>query len=78
MADIVAIEQIGMVALVRQDLFEGTGDGRLARRAQPGEPDHQGCLSLLLGTHVLIDRVQMPDYVDTHYFILNYCEHSTG
>ena len=39
-ADIVAVEQIGVPALGQQLLLDQIGDGRLAGAGKPGEPQH--------------------------------------
>ena len=52
-ADIVAVEQIGVPALREQRALDQIGDGRLARAGQAGEPQHRRLLALQLGARVL-------------------------
>jgi uncharacterized protein YbjT (DUF2867 family) len=50
-SDVVAVEPIGVLALLEQHLFEGDGDGALAAAGQAGQPERaaflaEGLLSL--------------------------------
>ena len=55
MADIVAVEDVAVLALGGQALFEQVGDRRLARTGQAGEPDDLGVLALLARPDLAID-----------------------
>ena len=46
-ADVVAVEQVGVLAEREQPLLHQVGDGRLARARQAREPQHAGPLALL-------------------------------
>jgi hypothetical protein len=43
-ADVVAVEAVGVLLHVKQHLLEDDGDRRFARRAQPGHPDRDALL----------------------------------
>ena len=45
-ADVVAVEQVGVPAQRVQALLDEVGDGRLAGAGQAGEPQHAGLLAL--------------------------------
>ncbi len=45
-ADVVAVEQVGVAAVGVQPLLHQVGDGRLARAREAGEPDHAAVLAL--------------------------------
>ena len=68
-ADIVAVQQIGVVALMGENLLQGAGEGGFSRSAQAGEPDHQGLLVLLIGAPIPVDGVGVPDDVVAHDFV---------
>jgi hypothetical protein len=54
MANVVAVEQIGVLAVGVQALLQQIGDGRFARPRQPGEPDALGLLVLLRGARAAL------------------------
>ena len=59
-ADIVAVEQHGVVAARVQLLLDEVGDGRLAGAGQAGEPEDRGLLLLERGALGLADRERLP------------------
>ena len=58
--DVVAIEQVGVLARGEHALFQQVGDGRLAGSRQAGEPDAGRGLEFLMGTHGLVDLEGLP------------------
>src|SRR3546814_1760488 len=60
MADVVAIEQIGVVAQRVQALLDQVGDGRLAGARQAGEPQAARQLALAARTRRLVDVQRLP------------------
>src|SRR5438045_3974289 len=60
MADIVAIEQIGDMALRLELLLDEIGDRRLAGARQAGEPQDAGLLAGVLGAGGLADVERLP------------------
>ncbi len=59
-AHIVPIQQIGVLARGGQRLLQRPRQGGFARPGEPGEPDHQGFLPLLLGPALFVDGMGMP------------------
>ena len=66
MPHIVPVEQIGVVALLGQNLLQRACDGGFTRCTQPGKPDHQRCLGLLRCPVPAIHRVGMPYNIAAH------------
>src|SRR3546814_16003368 len=60
MADVVAIEQIGVVAQRVQALLDQVGDGRLAGARQASEPQAARQLALAARTRRLVDVQRLP------------------
>ena len=60
MADIVAVENVGVLAERRQLLLEQVGDRRLAGTRQAGEPQDRRLLMLLRGARCLVDIERLP------------------
>ena len=59
-ADIVAIQQIGVLAVSHQALFHQIGDGGLARARQAGEPQHGRLLAFHDGAGLLVHVQRLP------------------
>jgi hypothetical protein len=59
-ADVVAIEQVGVPAGRMQPLLHQVRDRRLARAGQSGEPQHAGLLALELGPRALVHVERLP------------------
>ena len=60
MADVVAIEQVGMPTKFDQALLDEVGDGRLTGARQPREPEHRGLLLLLARPRLAVDAERLP------------------
>ena len=60
MADIVAVQQIGVLAFGGQALFHQIGDGGFARARQAGEPQHHRLLALHRGAGLLVHVQRLP------------------
>ena len=59
-ADVVAVEQVGVAADGVQLALDQVGDGRLAGAGEPGEPDHARPLALQGGAGRLVDLDRLP------------------
>ncbi len=55
-ADVVAVEHVGVMAPAMQLGLDELGDGRFARRREAGEPDDAGALMLEARPRLLFDR----------------------
>ena len=62
-ADVVAVQQIAVVAALHQRLLERVGDRGLARARQAREPHHGGLLALLVGADRGGDARRLPHHV---------------
>ena len=63
MADVVAVEQVGVLAQGLELPLQPVGDGRLARGRQAGEPQHAGLLADGPRPRGLADPDLLPDHV---------------
>ena len=61
MAHVIAVQQVGVLALLGERHFQGVGQGGFAGAGQAGEPDALRHLVLLLGAVVLGDVGLVPD-----------------
>src|SRR6185437_10459546 len=59
-ADIVAVEQIGVSAFGEERAFDQVRNGGFARSRKTGEPEHDGPLPLLAGARLLADVARLP------------------
>ena len=59
-ADIVAVEQVGVPALEMQPLLDQVGDRRLAGAGETGEPENARPLALEVGARVLVHVERLP------------------
>ena len=59
-ADVVAVEQVGVAAERVQPLLDQVGDGRLAGAGQAGEPEHARLLALERRARGLVDVERLP------------------
>jgi len=62
-AHIVPIQQVGVLALGSQRLFQRPRQGGLARPGEPGKPDHQRLLPLQFRTALFADSMLVPHYI---------------
>ena len=62
-AEVVAVEQVGVPPDGVQLALDDVGDGRLARAGEPGEPHHRGALPLERGMCLAVDLDRLPVHV---------------
>ncbi len=63
MADVIAIQQVTVIAALHQALFQAVGQRRFSRTGQAGQPNHARLLSLLIGPLQLGHFVIVPHHI---------------